>query len=246
MDRDLYQHPEYYDCAFAWRDVGAEVAVMRAAWQRFGHGRLRRMMELACGTAPHAPAVRAAGIDFIGIDLAPAMLAAARRRSPQAKLICADLHAPAVADGAVDMACTLLGSLYVSSLAALDHHLAHIADLVRPGGLWLLDWCLLFDDPDEHYDDWQADGPDGPATIRYQSASTGQPGMQRETLTVTSATGTTYQACTESLALRAELVLPLIACHPRWTLLGNWNHWDLDRPLGSEPADRPITLLART
>ena len=44
----------------------------------------------------------------------------------------------------VDFAFILLGSLYVSSTTELLSHFDAISRALKPGGLYLLDWCVQF------------------------------------------------------------------------------------------------------
>jgi hypothetical protein len=50
---EAYRYPEYYDIAFAVADVAREVDFFAAAIQRFSRVPVRRVFEIASGTAPY-------------------------------------------------------------------------------------------------------------------------------------------------------------------------------------------------
>ncbi|MGB1209386.1 MAG: class I SAM-dependent DNA methyltransferase [Paracoccaceae bacterium] len=80
--------------AQAWdarrHDVGAE-----ACWQTNLCARVPaggRVLDLGCGSGhPVGPRVQAAGHDYTGVDIAPAMIALARQRVPQGRFVQADM-----------------------------------------------------------------------------------------------------------------------------------------------------------
>lgn len=47
-----YRHPEYYDIAFAVGDATHEVGFFETAIREFSRAPVRRVLEIACGTAP--------------------------------------------------------------------------------------------------------------------------------------------------------------------------------------------------
>ena len=50
---EAYRYPEYYDIAFAVDDVACEVDFVEAAIGAFSRVPVRRVLEIACGTAPY-------------------------------------------------------------------------------------------------------------------------------------------------------------------------------------------------
>jgi SAM-dependent methyltransferase len=77
---ELYtEHVDLYDLAFDW-DVGVEVAWLVA---RMGP-RGRTVLEPGCGSGRIVESLARLGLDVCGIDLSPAMVAAARRRLERA------------------------------------------------------------------------------------------------------------------------------------------------------------------
>src|SRR5487761_1922794 len=63
----IYDEPELYEAACAYRDVATEVDAL-----------LRSVLELAAGPAEHARELARRGLDATTVDLSPAMCARAR------------------------------------------------------------------------------------------------------------------------------------------------------------------------
>jgi SAM-dependent methyltransferase len=71
----IYDHPQAYELACSFRDVSAEVDVLRC-WA----GDARNVLELAAGPAEHARAFAQRGVPATAVDLSPAMCAYAREQ----------------------------------------------------------------------------------------------------------------------------------------------------------------------
>lgn len=241
-----YDHPELYEQAFAWRDYAAEAAVVRELWRRHGRGPLGTVLELASGSAPHAGPLTAAGCRYLALDLSMAMLRAARAGDRAPLALRADLGRPPLATGSVDLCMVLLGSLYLADEAELPRHLDAIADLVRPDGCYLLDWCVLFDAIERHEDDWTVDGSKGRAHVSYRCRWADESAGLIEERLVIRRRDTVVRESTVSWAITAERFLPAVEAHPAWELAGCWEDWNPYRPLVHGPdADRPLVLLRR-
>jgi SAM-dependent methyltransferase len=151
---EAYNYPEYYDIAFAVDDPGHEVDFIEAAIGRFSRVPVRRVFEIACGTAPYLEEWHRRGYRYCGLDLSPAMLAAAKAKAARlgaaADFVDADMRTfDARTVGAADLAYVLLGSIYVGSNREFLQHLERIAEVLPAGGLYLLDsvvWFEIFGD----------------------------------------------------------------------------------------------------
>jgi len=77
---EAYRYPEYYDLAFAVADVAREVDFFAAAIRRFSGVAVRRVFEIACGTAPYLEEWHRRGYHYCGLDLSPPMLDNARAK----------------------------------------------------------------------------------------------------------------------------------------------------------------------
>jgi ubiquinone/menaquinone biosynthesis C-methylase UbiE len=79
-----------------------------------------KVLDAACGTGRYAAALHAQGVEVIGLDFSPAMLAVARRRLPCIRMIEADLNGPLPLDS---------GSF---DAVVCAQALKHVQDLSRP------------------------------------------------------------------------------------------------------------------
>jgi len=156
---DAYRYPEYYDIAFGAADYAAEVDFFEAATRKFSRTPVRRVFEIACGTAPYLAEWQRHGYRYCGLDLSEAMLDAARAKaaglSAAADFITADMRSfdPA-AVGQADLAYVLLGSIYVGSNREFLDHLGRVAAVLPAGGLYLLDSVVWFDISDNYRRRW--------------------------------------------------------------------------------------------
>ena len=122
---EVYQRPNYYEIAFAYRDFGAEVALFEEIIQRYSQIPVTRVLEIGCGSAPHLSELTHRGYAYVGLDLSSAMLDDARIKvqasGANATFMVADMSQFQL-DEAVDFTFILLGSLYVGNTASLVSH----------------------------------------------------------------------------------------------------------------------------
>ncbi len=167
--RPAYSAPDYYDLAFSFRDLSREVQFMEQALHAYSSLRPRRVLELACGTAPHLPQWHARGCLYTGLDTSREMLAAARRRGVPATLLQQDMVCFALGHK-FEIAYVMLGSLYARTNEEFLDHLDSVARSLRPGGLYVLDgvaWFRLLD-PGEQCWTVRRDGVKVTATFRAE------------------------------------------------------------------------------
>jgi SAM-dependent methyltransferase len=147
---EAYRYPQYYDIAFAVADAAREVDFFEAAIRRFSRTPVHRVFEIACGTAPYLAQWQRRGYRYCGLDLSPAMLERARAKAAGLG-IAADFVSGDMRDfdratvGPVDLAYVLLGSIYVGSNREFLGHFDRVADVLMPGGLYLLDSVVWFE-----------------------------------------------------------------------------------------------------
>lgn len=141
----LYERPDVYDLAFSFREYDAEAAFYDDCFGAFGDRPVRRVLDLACGPAPHLPAWHDRGVDYVGVDASDAMIDAARERAVAAgadpELHVGDAMAVGL-DRPVDAAYCALSSWYVADRTALRTHLRAVADVLAPGGVYLAEACV--------------------------------------------------------------------------------------------------------
>lgn len=146
----IYDYPTYYEAAFSFRDLAVETAFLNTCIDRFSDTPVNRVLEIACGHAPHAEELAALGYEYVGLDKNRHMIEYASGRlahlQPPPEFVRADMvsfNCPR----RVDFAYVMLGSLYLNSLEEMHSHFNSIADCLSPGGLYFLDWCVQFTDP---------------------------------------------------------------------------------------------------
>ena len=140
----IYDEPELYEAACAYRDVPGEVdALLRwSSKHRHSEGSpLRSVLELAAGPAEHSRELARRGLDATTLDLSAAMCARAR------ELAAADATRLTVIQGDMrdfglgrqfDLAITMLNSLcHLLTLDDLLQHLAAVARHLTPGSLYI-------------------------------------------------------------------------------------------------------------
>jgi SAM-dependent methyltransferase len=142
----IYDQPEFYAAACAYRDVRPEVdALLRWFAKHRGPGahELRSVLELAAGPAEHAREMARRGLAATALDLSPAMCAYARDRAAatagaaSVTVVEADMRDFRLAHR-FDLAITMLNSLcHLLTLDDLIRHLASVACHLAGGGVYV-------------------------------------------------------------------------------------------------------------
>ena len=143
----IYDEPELYELACAYRDIPAEVTALQAWCARHHKGRVRSVLELAAGPAEHARELARRGLRATALDRSPAMCgyAAAQAKSAGVALdvIEGDMRDFRIADSGgnpvlFDLAVTMLNSLcHLFTLDDLVRHLVAVRAQLAPGGLYI-------------------------------------------------------------------------------------------------------------
>jgi SAM-dependent methyltransferase len=142
----IYDEPELYEAACAYRDVKGEVdALLRWSGKHRDPdaGPLRSVLELAAGPAEHSRELARRGLDATTLDLSPAMCARARELAAADEIgltvVQADMRDFAI-PARFDLAITMLNSLcHLMTLDDLLQHLTTVARHVAPGGLYIVE-----------------------------------------------------------------------------------------------------------
>jgi SAM-dependent methyltransferase len=149
----IYDEPELYELACAYRNVQAEVDALRRwcelHWDgnpgRPGEkpGAVRSVLELAAGPAEHALEFARRGVEATALDRSPAMCARARDKAGRAGLeltvVEADMRDFRI-EGRFDLAITMLNSLcHLVTLDDLVAHLGALAAHLDPGVLYIVE-----------------------------------------------------------------------------------------------------------
>jgi SAM-dependent methyltransferase len=172
----IYDEPEFYEAACAYRDVAAEVdALLRwYARHRLGGGeRPSSVLELAAGPAEHARELARRGADAAALDLSAAMGARAREAARAAAVGLAVVQAD-MRDFDIgrrfDLAITMLNSLcHLPTLDDLLLHLAAVARHLRGGGLYVAELAHPADYFAERRtsSQWASEAGGGTVTVRW-------------------------------------------------------------------------------
>lgn len=253
MSDRIYDHPRYYEIAFSFRDVAAEVDVMEEAIHWFSDIPVERVLEVASGNSPHAAEWVRRGKRYVGIDLSETMLDfAGRKLAPlgdKAQLIRADM-ADFTLDEPVDFAYVMLASLYVDTTEKLRDHFDCMAKAIRPGGLYLLDWVVEFEPFSGFANAWESER-DG---VRVQTTYLAnlvdrveQTVEEKITLEVDDGgTRTVLSQETRKRAIYPQEFRILLEWRGHFEFLGWWNDWDLTVPVnGRDTITRPLTIIRR-
>jgi SAM-dependent methyltransferase len=143
----IYDEPQLYELACAYRDIKAEVTALQAWCAAHHAGPVGSVLELAAGPAEHARELARRGLRATALDRSPAMCgyAAARAKSDGVTLdvIEADMRDFQIADDTgnpvlFDLAVTMLNSVcHLFTLDDLVRHLAAVRAQLVPGGLYI-------------------------------------------------------------------------------------------------------------
>ena len=181
------------------------------------------------------------------------MLAYAQQKADQLQ-VSARFHLASMIDfrlgEPVDFAFILLGSLYVSNTTELLCHFDAVSRGLKPGGLYLLDWCVQFALPAERTEAWEMSREDLTVRTTYQLRPVNPvEQMVEETITL-EAEDAGGPVVLREVRIRREVYpqefLLVMASRSDFEFVGWWNNWDLTQPLdGTQPINRPIIVVRK-
>jgi SAM-dependent methyltransferase len=174
----IYDEPEFYAAACAYRDVSSDVTALLRWWAAFGTGAAlpSTVLELAAGPAEHARAMAARGAEVTALDINPVMCAFARARAAEAGLrldvVEGDMRDIRIAGPArFELAITMLNSLcHLMTLDDLVAHLASVAAHLAEGGLYVAELAHpadFFAGEPSTSSEWATDVDGGKVTVRW-------------------------------------------------------------------------------
>ena len=181
----IYDQPELYELACAYRDVPAEVTALQAwcATHFSGSaGAARSVLELAAGPAEHARELARRGLHATTLDLSPAMCSYAAAQAKAAdvdvQIVEADMRDFAITgpDGApvaFDVAITMLNSAcHLFTLDDLVRHLTAVRAHLVAGGLYIAELAHpadFFAPEPRTSSEWTVEGPGVRAEVHWGS-----------------------------------------------------------------------------
>jgi len=251
----IYDFPEQYEAAFAFRDIAAETDFLELCIRQFSDAPTRRILEIACGSAPHAGELVTRGYQFVGVDMNPRMLRYAlskwRDLPRRLRLIKGDL-AEFSLDKPVDFAFVMVGSLLLTGEDHLQRHFEAMSRALRPGGLYFLDSCIHFQDPLSLHGDGQYEWSEGETRFKSSCQVRMIDDAQRvyeERWTMDIDRGDRrqrYNMIERNLAIRPEEFREFIAARTDFEFVGWWRDWDLAQPIEDyDDVVRPVAIVRR-
>ena len=269
----IYDEPEFYQAACAYRDVPAEVdALLRWSGRHRGPdgpdgpdgsdgveaGPPRSVLELAAGPAEHARELARRGLEVTALDLSAAMCARARELAKADELSLTvveadmrDFHLP----GEFDLAITMLNSLcHLLSLEDMLRHLASVARHLRPGGLYLAELAHpadFFAAEHRTSSEWSTEVGDGTVSVRWGAQDHIDPVTQvtREHVSVTyHKRGGPVRTVTDVVPNRfwtATEMVAAIRLAGGLDIAASYGDFDADLPVEAPEAWRMILVLRR-
>jgi SAM-dependent methyltransferase len=176
----IYDEPELYELACAYRDVPAEVTAIAAWCEKHHPGPVGSVLELAAGPAEHARELARRGLHATALDRSPAMCeyAAARAKADGLELavVEADMREFTITgeDGTpvlFDLAVTMLNSAcHLFTLDDLVRHLGAVAARLSPGGLYIVELAHpadFFAAEPRTSNEWTVEAPGLHAAVRW-------------------------------------------------------------------------------
>jgi SAM-dependent methyltransferase len=172
-----------YDVMYADKNNTAECDAVVGLFQKFGDGKISRILDLGCGTGRHAVEFAKRGFDVTGVDFSEAMLSRARERARadggKLEFVQGDArtYRSAAPFDAVLMNFNVLG--YMNSNDDFLGALATARANLRKGGIFAADFwygpAVVIDPPGERLREIAA----GNAKFLRYSRGTHEPELQR-------------------------------------------------------------------
>jgi len=256
MMKKVYDHPRYYEIAFSYRDIPAEVDIFEECFKKHAQKPVESILEIACGNSPHLEELLKRGYVYTGLDISQSMLAYSIRKASAlngvAEFVRADMLDFTI-DETYDFVFIALGSLNLHNSQEIFSHFWSVASVLREGGLYLLDWCVHFSPFSNREESWTMEqGEIKVNTHWYESLFSAPDQLVEEKFTLEVVDHGMEYSFVESGIKRAifpQEFLQIIEQINELEFVGWWNNWDLGKPLGKvknpEKINRPIILLRK-
>ena len=252
---ELFNNPKYYEIAFSYRNILAEVNVFAECFNNFSKIPVNSILELGCGNAPHMEELIKRGYQYTGIDINQVMLKYSRKKAfnigAEVKLYQRDM-VNFLLDMQVDFVYVLLGSLYIKSFSEMISHFHSVAQVLKKGGCFFLEWCIYTNPPwsSEEIIRWEVERNGIQINVRvlWKEINTNEH-LFEETifLRVNDHSKISNISSTEiKRAIYYKEFLNFISTQNEFEFIGFWNNWDFKQPLRhSTNTHRPIALIRR-
>lgn len=253
---EIYDHPRYYEIAFSFRDIPAEVDVLEECFSRFSKIPVKSVLELGCGNSPHMEELVKRCYRYYGLDLSKAMLKYSEQKAAHLGGHVSLFHGNMLEfslETKVDFVYVMLGSLCATSTSELMTHFNSVANVLKTGGLYLLDWCIQYNPP------WESEGSKGweivcgdicvKTTVSWKAINRVEQIFEESMILEIDDHGRRLKLSNVDTkrAIYPQEFLLLVSALEHFEFVGWWNNWDLSQPLGhATKISRPITLIRRT
>lgn len=137
----------YYDLLYSHRDIKAETDFLEEAFKSYSLVRVRRVLDVGCGTGLHAIELARRGYEVVGVDLSPQMVEIARSKAKGlsgVSFVQADARSLEFAEE-FDAAIAMYGVIsYFVSDEDLLGFLRSVRRSLKPGSVFVFDtWNLI-------------------------------------------------------------------------------------------------------
>ena len=145
-EADWYDYPQYFDLGFA-DETAKGVAFLPLAFERFGTGTMKRILEPGCGSGRLIVSLAEKGYDVTGFDLSDSMLKFLNKQLAKKKLT-ATTYKQDMTDFEVDKPYDVVLNTFntfrhLLTEDAAESHFHAVARALRPGGLFFFGLHLL-------------------------------------------------------------------------------------------------------
>jgi SAM-dependent methyltransferase len=145
-NRDWYDFPQYFDLGFQ-DETEKEVAFLPLAFERFGTGEMKRILEPGCGSGRLVVSLAKKGYDVTGFDLSDSMLKFLNKQLAKKKLKATtykqDMSNFEVAEPYDVVLNTFNTFRHLLTEESAESHFHSVARALRPGGLFFFGLHLL-------------------------------------------------------------------------------------------------------
>jgi SAM-dependent methyltransferase len=145
MEPSIYQFPEIFRRVHMERpgEIGEEVVFLREVWRRHYPRPVRRVLDIASGNSPHGQIFARSGIEAVGVDHSPTMIAAGLAESGPAGLTRfyrRKIERFRLPERPFDTALFMCETFpIITANANLMSHLKSVAAVLKRGGLYCID-----------------------------------------------------------------------------------------------------------
>ena len=165
MNKSLYALPELYHLAFSW-DLTDEIEFYQSIFKQSPFP-VKNILEPACGSGRYFQILENAGYNVHGYDVSQDMIA-------YAKSLIQTLNLQSCTAEVADMISYKSDKLYDAALNPVNsfryllkdkeiiEHLKNTAEMLRPGALYIIEFCYAFvDTKSEYKQEWEINSPKG-------------------------------------------------------------------------------------